>query len=142
MSSFSKNLIRLGKNSVFSLLGTTIDMLVLWLCSDYVFHGYVGEYIISPCISFEFGVITNFFVSRRFVWQDRVLDSPRISLAKCLVIYNLSCIFAFCIRVGISLLLYHWSDWDVVPCNMIAMLISGILNFVVQNSFVFRQQKK
>lgn len=142
MSSFTQTLVRLGKALVWSLLGTAIDMLVLWLCSDYLFHGYVGVYIVAPCISFEFGVITNFFVAQRFVWQDRIQNSPNISLWKRLAKYNLSCIFAFCVRVGISLFLHHWSGWDVVPCNLIAMIFSGIVNFLVQNSYVFRLSKK
>lgn len=142
MSNFLQNFVRLGKALVWSLLGTAIDMLVLWLCSDYLFHGYIEEHIISPCISFEFGVVTNFFVARRFVWQDRVLSSPKIPLWKRFIKYNLSCIFAFCVRVGISLLLHWWLSWDVVPCNLIAMLFSGIMNFAVQNSYVFGHIKK
>ena len=32
-----------------TLAGTAIDMLVLWLCSDYLFKGYYwGEYLLSP----------------------------------------------------------------------------------------------
>lgn len=142
MSNFLHTIVRLSKVSVCSLLGTAVDMLVLWLCSDYLLHGYVGEHIISPCISFEFGVITNFFVAKHIVWSDRVMSSPRIPLWRRFAKYNLSCIFAFCIRIGISLLLHHWSGWDVVPCNLIAMLLSGIVNFTFQNLFIFGNFKE
>lgn len=142
MSNFLHTIVRLSKVSVCSLLGTAVDMLVLWLCSDYLLHGYVGEHIISPCISFEFGVITNFFVSKHIVWRDRVMSSPQIPLWRRFAKYNLSCIFAFCIRISISLLLHHWSGWDVVPCNLIAMLLSGIVNFTFQNLFIFGNFKE
>ena len=141
MSNLLQKLVRLSKASLFSFLGTAVDMLVLWLCSDYWLQGYIGEYIISPCISFEFGVVTNFFVAQRFVWQDRVLNSPKIPLWNRFIKYNLSCILAFCVRVGISLLLHWWLSWDVVPCNLIAMLFSGGLNFLLQHFWVFSKKR-
>ena len=38
-------------------LGTGVDTLVLWLCSDFIFSGnYFGRNVLSPMISFEFAV--------------------------------------------------------------------------------------
>ena len=49
---FVDTLKRLGKHTAVSLLGTATDTLVLWFLSSVVFKSYVGEYIISPIISF------------------------------------------------------------------------------------------
>ena len=41
-------------------VGTVVDMLVLWLLSDFVFdEGYWGEYVISPVISFQCAITVN-----------------------------------------------------------------------------------
>ena len=42
------------------MFGTGGDTLVLWVCSDYLFTSYWGSYVLSPVISFEFAVMSNF----------------------------------------------------------------------------------
>ena len=44
---------RLPKFIGVNIIGTAVDTAVLWIFSHYIFKGYVGEYIISPIISFE-----------------------------------------------------------------------------------------
>ena len=45
---------------VTRLLGTGVDTLVLWICSDFIFSSsYFGINILSPTISFEFAVMCN-----------------------------------------------------------------------------------
>lgn len=139
MNKFWQIAIRLGKYASSSLVGTAVDMLVLWLCSDFWLHDYVGEYLISPCISFEAAVITNYLVAHFFVWRDRVSASPFVSVLPRFLRYNVSCIFAFVVRLGISLLFQHWFQWDVVLCNIVAMLFSGLLNFTLQDCIIFRK---
>ena len=139
MNKFWRTAIRLGKYASSSLIGTAVDMLVLWLCSDFWLHDYVGEYIISPCISFEAAVITNYLVAHFFVWHDRVSASPFVFVLPRFLRYNVSCIFAFVVRLGISLLFQHWFQWDVVLCNLVAMLFSGLLNFTLQDCIIFRK---
>ena len=46
-----------------SIVGTLVDTLVLWLLSDFVFKDvYWGQYIISPIISFQCAVLTNYLI--------------------------------------------------------------------------------
>ena len=54
---------RVPKYFVGNLISTLVDTLVLWVFSHYVFSHYVGQIIISPFISFECAVFTNFLVS-------------------------------------------------------------------------------
>ena len=52
-----------------SVVGTVVDMLVLWILSDFVFSkGYWGEYILSPAISFQCAVAVNFAISYFYVF--------------------------------------------------------------------------
>ena len=58
--------------SASSLLGTIVDTVVLWVLSKWVFSSYVGQYIVSPMISFECAAVANFAVAYFFIWKDRV----------------------------------------------------------------------
>ena len=77
MSNLHQIFIRYIKYASSTLVGTIVDMLILWFLSTELLHGYIGEYIISPCISFECAVIANYLVAYHFVWKDRVLLHPQ-----------------------------------------------------------------
>lgn len=48
---------------VSRLLGTGVDTLILWICSTFIFSSYWEVYVLSPIISFEFAVLSNFLCS-------------------------------------------------------------------------------
>ena len=125
-----------------SLAGTLVDTLVLWLLSDLVFtEGYWGEYIISPAISFQCAVMTNFLISYFYVWKDRNAERKGVGrVFRTFLYYDLSCSTVFLVRLGILLLIERWSGWDVVICNLIAMCFSGIVNFIMNNQVIFRKR--
>lgn len=125
-----------------SLAGTLVDTLVLWLLSDLVFtEGYWGEYIISPAISFQCAVMTNFLISYFYVWKDRNAERKGVGrFFRTFLYYDLSCSTVFLVRLGILLLIERWSGWDVVICNLIAMCFSGIVNFIMNNQVIFRKR--
>lgn len=136
-------LIRYIKFIGTSIVGTVIDTLVLWLLSDYVFSDvYWGEYIVSPLISFQCAVIVNYLISYFYVWKDRV-DSVRgfRSFVKLFGAYDLSCSTVFLLRFGILLLIERFFGWDVVICNLVAMCVSGLVNFLMTNNFIFKNRK-
>ena len=73
-----------------SAVGSIVDTLVLWLLSDLVFtKGYLGEYIVSPIISFQCAVIVNFTLAYFYIWRDRTLERPGGGTQK---MFMLSCI--------------------------------------------------
>lgn len=125
-----------------SLVGTLVDTLVLWILSDYAFtRGYWGEYIISPVLSFQSAVLVNYVISFFYVWKDRTdpLRSVGLFFRKYLI-YNLSCSTVFLLRLGSILLIERFTGWDVVLCSLVAMCVSGLLNFLVNNNLVFRKK--
>lgn len=67
-----EELFRFAKFTGSSLIGGTVDMVLVWLLSRYVFKGYWGDVIISPIISFECSVIVGFAFCWYFVWNYRV----------------------------------------------------------------------
>ena len=127
-----------------SIIGTSIDMLVLWLLSDFVFTGgYAGEFLLSPILSFQAAVAVNFNIFYFYVWKDRVVDihgtGPYI---RRYLTYNLSCSTVFLMRFGILQLIGRFTGWDVLLCNLCAMCVSGILNFLLTNNLVFRKIRR
>ena len=133
-----RTLVRFLKYSGTSLAGTLVDTLVLWILSDLVFtKRYWGEYVVSPAISFQCAVVTNFLISYFYVWKDRKKTrNPFLTF----LYYDLSCTAVFLLRLGFLLLVERIFGWDVVICNLVAMCVTGIINFIMNNQVIFRKR--
>ena len=138
-------LVRYIKFAGTSVIGTLVDTLVLWLISDFVFTGgYWGEYVISPAISFQCALAVNFTISYFYVWKDRTRKRPDASVRrffKLYAVYVLSGSAVFLLRLGALLLIERFTAWDVVLCNLIAMVFSGIINFTIDNLLIFGKKE-
>ena len=137
-------LIRYLKFMGTSVVGTIVDTLVLWILSDFVFtKGYWGEYVISPVISFQCALTANFLISYFYVWKDRTAVSGASTkrFFKLYFAYNLSGSAVFLLRLGALLIIEKFTGWDVVICNLLAMCVSGVLNFIINNMFIFKRKK-
>lgn len=139
---FKEIIIRYLKFAASTLAGMAVDMLVLWLCSHYLFEGrYWGEYLLSPFISFECAVLTNFLLAYFSVWRDRVSAHTFRSFLRHYAGYNLSCTSTFLIKMGVLLLIERFSGgWDVLICNILALSVSGIVNFALSEHVIFRKK--
>lgn len=123
-----------------NLLGTAIDTLVLWLFSHFVFHGYIGQVIISPVISFECAVMTNYVFSYFVTWKDRISQVSTRSFFRRFVGYNATCTGTFILKMGVLMLIQWLTKWDVVICNLLALCVSGVANFLMGNFVVFKKK--
>ena len=138
-------LIRYLKFMGTSVVGTIVDTLVLWILSDFVFtKGYWGEYVISPVISFQCALTANFLISYFYVWKDRTVVSGASTkrFFKLYFTYNLSGSAVFLLRLGALLIIEKFTGWDVVICNLLAMCVSGVLNFAINNLLIFKKKKR
>ena len=138
-------LIRYLKFMGTSVVGTIVDTLVLWVLSDFVFtRGYWGEYVISPVISFQYALTANFLISYFYVWKDRTVVSGASTkrFFKLFFAYNLSGSAVFLLRLGALLIIEKFTGWDVVICNLLAMCVSGVLNFAINNLLIFKKKKR
>ena len=122
------------------LLGTLIDTLVLWALSAYAFSSYTGKYIVAPSISFEVAVIVNFIISYFWIWSKRIsIKSKETFITRC-VIFNISCVLGFIVKMVFLLLFQRLFGWNVVYCNFLALLISGIVNYALAELVVFKKR--
>ena len=125
----------------FLMQGVTENSRLL-LDTPYVFHTYAGDYILSPFISFECAVSVNFCCSFFFVWKDRVNRHEGRSFARKYLVYNLSSSLTFLLKMGVLLLLELCFGWNVVICNLIALCISGIINFSIGEWVIFKRRRQ
>ncbi|MBR5431896.1 MAG: GtrA family protein [Bacteroidales bacterium] len=139
---FVDTLKRLGKHTAVSLLGTATDTLVLWFLSSVVFKSYVGEYIVSPIISFECATLVNFLSSSKLVWRDRMQGENLKSYLKHFLKFNASYAGVFFLKMLLLLGLERLTRWDVVWCNLIAVTICGFINFFMNEKVIFKDSSK
>lgn len=139
---FVDTLKRLGKHTAVSLLGTATDTLVLWFLSSVVFKSYVGEYIVSPIISFECATLVNFLSSSKLVWRDRMQGENLKSYLKHFLKFNASYAGVFFLKMILLLGLERLTRWDVVWCNLIAVTICGFINFFMNEKVIFKDTPK
>lgn len=121
--------------------GTLIDTLVLWVFSAFVFDTYVGDYIISPIISFEAAVLCNFFSSYFLIWKNRVSKRNFRSFIRHYLAYNLTSSGVFVIKMGFLLLFEFLFSWNVIICNLLALCISGSINYAISEWIIFKQKR-
>ena len=132
---------RLPKFIGVNLIGTAVDTAVLWALSHYIFKGYLGEYIISPIISFECAVMSNYIFSYFGVWKDRSKHHNRKDFAHRYILYNLSASVVFVFKLGLLMLLELAFGWNVVICNLVALCVSGLVNFALGEWVIFREKR-
>ena len=122
------------------IFGTGVDTLVLWICSDFIFKSYFGVYILSPIISFEFAVLSNFLWSYLWIWKSRIEGKCWADFWKRFIIFNLASVTGFLIKMFFLLIFEKIFGWDVVVCNLAALLISGLANYFLADMLVFKQK--
>jgi putative flippase GtrA len=128
----------LAKFSMSTLAGTAVDMLVLWVFKQFVFKGwYYGEYMISPVISFFFALLTNFSLAYFIVWKDRVSHRSLRSFLRHFAGYGISSLGGFLVKMGLLLLIEKLFHFDVLICNLLALCVSGLVNFAMNEWVVF-----
>lgn len=130
--------LRIPKYVLVNAAGTVVDTAVLWLVSHHIFHSFAGEYLLSPFISFECAVLFNFICSFFLIWKDRMdIGNARTFISRYLL-YNLSCTMTFLLKMGLLLFFKFLFGWDVIICNLTALCVSGIVNFVMSDRVIFR----
>lgn len=129
--------------STSSLLGTIVDMLVLWICSHYILRaGYVNEYIISPSISFEMACLANFTIAYFVIWKDRVSHFSTKSYWKHFAAYNTTSFSAFLVKLMFMQAIHFiFPGMNVLICNLLALCVSGGVNFALNEWVIFRKKK-
>lgn len=89
-------------------------------------------YIVSLCISFTFGASTNFFLSRRFVfdvyYENRLIQyGVFMTVALNILLMNL----------GIMKILVDYANWEPIVSRLFSACCVVIISFITQKFFAF-----
>lgn len=129
------------KFSVSSVLGTITDTVILWLVSTYwLGNTHWEQYILAPSISFECSVLVNYTMGFFFVWKERIRIKNLGSYFGHFWIYNLSCVAAFVVKMLFLNAIAVAFKFDTVICNLLALCVSGVLNFFLNDNLTFRRR--
>ena len=137
--------------SITSGVGTLVDLGVHWLLSSrFMPDRYWWTFWVSPVISFELAVITNFMIAYFWVWRERISHRSTRSFFRHYAGYNATATGVFFIKLlamqGFHLLLvglgwFQGKTYEPVLCNLLALCISGFFSFVLNEFVVFRKKK-
>lgn len=129
------------KFMVSTLGGTAVDCMVMWLLAEVLFRGNNAvALLVAPTVSFECAVITNYTLAYFFVWKDRVGEHTHRGFFSRFLPYNVSCIAAFLIKMVPFVIIRHFAGFNVVVCNLLALIFSGLFNFVMNEWVIFRKR--
>lgn len=134
-------IIRYLKFMLSTLAGTAVDCAVMWLIAERLFkENEMAQLFIAPSLSFECAVFTNYVLAYCFVWKDRVNDRTLRNFFLRFFPYNVSCIAAFLIKMIPFVLIRHFAGLNVVVCNLLALVVSGLFNFIMNEWVIFRKK--
>ncbi len=122
-------------------IGTAVDTLALWLLVTFAFESYVEEYIVAPTISFQVAVLNNYSLSYFWIWRGRVRKKIPDFFRR-LLVYNVNSLLVFVLKLALLVAISYLLSLHVVLCNLIALTVTGLLNFALQDKLIFKQQKR
>ena len=148
----SELLLRFAIFSLTSGGGTLVDLGVHWfLSANYHTDSYAWRFLVSPIISFELAVLTNFLVAYYLVWRERISERTPRSFFRHYAVYNATATGVFCIKL-LAIQGFHlvfatlgWlqgKTYEPVLCNLLGLCISGCFSFVLNEFVVFRKPGK
>lgn len=136
-----EKILRYLKFMLSTLAGTAVDCAVMWLLAEKLFtENEMAQLFIAPSVSFECAVFTNYVLAYFFVWKDRVKDRSLRNFFLRFFPYNVSCIAAFLIKMIPFVLIRHFAGLNVVACNLLALAVSGLFNFIMNEWVIFRKK--
>ena len=138
--------------SVTSGAGTLVDLGLHWLLSARYFpDSYWWGLWISPLISFEVAVLVNFLIAYNYVWRERISRRGTRSFWRHYAAYNATNTGVFFVKLAVMQglhFIFVWLGWfqdasfEPVLCNLLALCVSGTINFFVNEFVIFRKVRK
>ncbi len=129
---------RLLKYTLSNVAGSLVDNLVLWVFATYIFHTYTLRYVVSPIISFECSSFVNFLLAYNVIWRSRITTRGARSFLRHFAGFNISATGIFLVKLGLINVIASLFHWHPVICNLVALCITGIGNYAVNEFVIFK----
>ena len=140
------------KFGIVGASGTVVNLVVLYLGHEYLFHAIEAAYqkpYASLALAIALATINNFTWNRLWTWSDRVkameraeADGPASArlLATEFGQYVTASGFGSAMQYGLTLLLSGYVDYRLA--NVIAIIAASVSNFLANDRWTFRRTRQ
>lgn len=140
--------IRYLKFGIVGASGTVVNLVVLYIGHEYIFHTIESAYkkpYFSLALAIALATVNNFTWNRLWTWSDRVkadpeaqTDAPRNTIFREFGQYAAASGFGSALQYGLTLLLSGSMDYRLA--NLIAIVIASVSNFLANDRWTFRRR--
>ena len=135
--------IRYFKFGVVGASGTVVNMLVLYLCHNYLFDGLeadLGKPYLSLAVAIGLATLNNFSWNRLWTWADRravVSEQAAPGFSQQLLKYALASWFGIGLQYGLTLWWSHFMHYMLA--NVLAIVVASVSNFLANDRWTFKK---
>ena len=137
--------IRYFKFGVVGASGTVVNMLVLYLCHNYLFDGLeadLGKPYLSLVVAIAVATLNNFSWNRLWTWADRHADASEQAapgFSQQLLKYALASWFGIGLQYVLTLWLAH--SMHYMLANVLAIVVASVSNFLANDRWTFKKPR-
>ena len=137
--------IRYFKFGVVGASGTVVNMLVLYLCHNYLFDGLeadLGKPYLSLAVAIAVATLNNFSWNRLWTWADRravASEQTAPGFSQQLLKYALASWFGIGLQYVLTLWWSHFMHYMLA--NVLAILVASVSNFLANDRWTFKKPR-
>ena len=137
--------IRYFKFGVVGASGTVVNMLVLYLCHNYLFDGLeadLGKPYLSLAVAIAVATLNNFSWNRLWTWADRravASEQAAPGFSQQLLKYALASWFGIGLQYVLTLWWSHFMHYMLA--NVLAIVVASVSNFLANDRWTFKKPR-
>ena len=137
--------IRYFKFGVVGASGTVVNMLVLYVCHNYLFDGLeadLGKPYLSLAVAIAVATLNNFSWNRLWTWADRravASEQTAPGFSQQLLKYALASWFGIGLQYGLTLWWSHFMHYMLA--NVLAIVVASVSNFLANDRWTFKKPR-
>jgi len=132
-------LVKITKFTLRGIAGAVVDTSVLWVLTRLLFHSYFTTYILAPSISYEVGILFAYIICYFWIWNHRVHHNINDFLRR-IPSYNIAALVSLGVKMLMLIAVERISHFHVVICNLLALSVSGSVNFFASEKIIFKKR--
>jgi len=126
------------KFTLKGIMGIAVNTAILWILTRYLFDSYFTIYILAPSISSEVSILFTYIICYFWIWKNRVHNNKRDFFRR-IPGYNATACISFAVKMFLLIIIERIFHFDVVICNLLAITVSGSVNFLAGEKIIFRK---
>jgi Predicted membrane protein len=120
--------------NAIGLMGLGLQLILLFLLTRFVHL----NYFVATLFAVQCALIHNFLWHQRYTWKENVVRSKKESVMRFVRFNSSSGTLAIISNLGFTALLVQIVHLPLVVCNLMAIGICNVANFLFANNFVFQ----